>query len=632
VSFDLPMGGFWTLSVEVKSEAGSGTARFAITVGSGGLRSEGGSGTGARTKPGAGAAAQARPTEPEAPPLPAQELPAPALSALQNAFTAYEEVRARLAADRLEGLAQPAKTAAEQMRAASRALSGQASEVSDCMNQGAVAADKLAAATSLDQARQQFGELSRFLVALAASDARLQTGWHVFHCPMSKGFKKWFQKSPTLENPYMGQAMSTCGSKTDWQPTAPAAGAKGGGVSHEGHGHEGDDVAFYTCSMHPSVEKKEPGTCPICSMNLSPVTYDETEGGAVLIDEARRQLIGLKTIKVERAPLSVPIRAIGRLTYDETRLKDVTLKVQGWVARLRVSATGQPVKRGEVLFTLYSPELFATQEEYLLALASQKAASAGGRSDYLVKAAEKKLRLWDVTPSQLAAIAKRGEPIEELPILAPASGYIIEKDVVEGAAVEPGKRLYRIAALDKVWIEAQVYELDLGQVKVGQKARISLPYQAGEALEGTVAYVYPYLDPTSRTGRVRIEVANRDLAFKPDMYANVELLVDLGPRLQVPIDSVVYTGPRRLVFVDLGEGRIRPQEVTLGARNAERVEVKSGLTEGQMIVTSANFLVAAESRIRSAAQFWSDEPDTAPTVPAERDAAASSREAGHAGH
>jgi Cu(I)/Ag(I) efflux system membrane fusion protein len=165
--------------------------------------------------------------------------------------------------------------------------------------------------------------------------------------------------------------------------------------------------------------------------------------------------------------------------------------------------------------------------------------------------------------------------------------------------------------------------MDLSRVKKGQIAKVSLPYQAGETLEGKVAYVYPYLDPASRTGRVRIELANKDLAFKPDMYANVELSVDLGPRLQVPVDSVVYTGPRRLVFVDVGEDRIRPQEVTLGARNADMVEVTSGLTEGQVIVTSANFLIAAESRIRSAAGLWSEGEAPAPAPQGASD---------HAGH
>ncbi len=603
--FDLPMAGSWTLEVDVKSKAGSGSARLSMTVDSAGLRVVGGA---------AGAPTASGPSELAPPALQPTELPPAALSAIQNAFAAYEEVRAALAQDRLEPVGPAARIAAEQMGAAAGALAGNASDLADCVRAGGVATEKLAKAGSLDEARAHFGEVSRLLVALGTADVRLQKGWHVFRCPMAKGFKSWFQRSPTLENPYMGQAMATCGSEIAWQATFAATTA--GPMSHEGHGHEGEDIAHYTCSMHPSVEKKEAGTCPICSMTLLPVTYDETESGVVRVSQARRQQIGLKTSKVTRAPMSIAIRAVGRLTYDETRLKDVTLKVKGWIARLKVSATGQPVKKGETLLTLYSPDLYAAQQEYLLALDSQKAAgptSAAGRSDYLVKAAEKKLALWDLTPAQIAAIARRGEPLEELPILSPAAGFVIEKDVVEGASVEPGQRLYRIAALDRVWIEAQVYEMDLAHVKKGQTARVSLPYQVGETITGQVAYVYPYLDPTSRTGRVRIELPNKDLAFKPDMYANVELAVDLGRRIQVPVDSVVYTGPRRLVFVDMGEDRLRPQEVTLGARNADSVEVTSGLSEGQVIVTSANFLVAAESRIRSAAQIWSEQPQPSPT-------------------
>ena len=576
-------------------------------------------GGGGASVPAARGKVAAQPGDPEPPSLPPLALPDPALAAVQNAFAAYEEVRAALAQDRLEPVGPAARVVAEQMEAAAGALATASPPVAGCVRQAVAAARATAAARSLDDARAAFGELSRFLVALGAADPRLQPGWHLFRCPMAKGFKTWFQKSPAIENPYMGQAMVTCGSEVPWQ--APPA-AHTGPMSHEGHGHAGGDVAFYTCAMHPSVKKAEPGQCPICSMELVPVTYEETESGVVRVDPERRRRIGLKTARVVRAPLVVGIRAVGRLTYDETRLKDVTLKVKGWIARLEVSATGQPVRKGQRLLTLYSPDLFAAQQEYLLALESQRAGGAG-RSDYLVEAAAKKLALWDLSPAQIAAIAKRGEPLEELPILAPASGFVIEKDVVEGAAVEPGQRLFRIAALDRVWIEAQVYEMDLARVKKGQVAKVSLPYQAGETLEGAVAYVYPYLDPTSRTGRVRIELANKDLAFKPDMYANVELSVDLGPRLQVPVDSVVYTGPRRLVFVDVGEDRIRPQEVTLGARSADMVEVTSGLTEGQVIVTAANFLIAAESRIRSAASLWSEDGAPAP-------AAGESR--GHAGH
>lgn len=539
----------------------------------------------------------AAPSEKRAAPevaLPPMELPEAALASVQNAMAAYEAMRAELARDRIEGLKGPAVVVAKELRAAAAGVAR------ETLNKGAEAADRMSAASDIPDARRWFGEVTRALVGVAMADPRLREGRHLFSCPMVEGgYGKWLQTTPELENPYMGGSMPTCGGSATW--SAPPAAAQ---VAHEGHGHRGSDVAHYTCGMHPWVQQKQPGKCPICAMELAPITFEETESGVVRVDVERRRRIGVRTAAVARAPLATSIRAVGRLTYDETRLKDVTLKVKGWIAKLRVNATGQPVRRGETLFTLYSPELYAAQQEYLLALDSQR---AGGGSSYLVEAADKKLRLWDVSPSVIAELARRGKPLEELPIPAPASGYIIEKHVVEGAAVEPGQRLYRIASLDKVWVEAQIYETDLGAVKKGQEARVTLPYRAGEPMKGTVAFVYPYLDPASRTGRVRIELANAELAFKPDMYANVELRADLGPRLQIPIDAVVYTGPRRLVFVDLGEGRLRPQEVTLGARSGDAVEVLTGLREGDQVVTAANFLIAAESRIRSAAQLWDDE-------------------------
>ena len=559
---------------------------------------------------------------PDQPVLPASTLPDGPLSALQNAYAAHEEVRALLARDQIQGIAVPAALVARQLHAAHAALGNTAPEIAATLADAASAADRMAATTALPDARREFGEVNRALVAIAAADPRLQSGWQLFSCPMTGGYQKWFQRGEVLDNPYMGQAMLTCGSAAKWEAEAPPATATAPSValSHEGHPHAGTDVAHYTCAMHPSVERKQPGTCPICGMNLSPVTYDELESGVVRVDEARRERIGVKTARVGRAPMSIAIRAVGRLTFDETRLHDVTLRVSGWITRLRVNSTGQPVRRGEALLSLYSPDLFAAQQEYLLARESHRAAGEG-RGDYLLAAAEKKLSLWGMSSGQIQALARRGAASEEISVPAPASGFVIEKNVVEGAAVEPGQRLFRIASLDKVWVEAQVYELDVSQVRKGQTALVTLPYQPGDSLRGTVAYVYPYLDPTSRTGRVRIELVNKDLAFKPDMYANVEIRVDLGPRLQIPTDAVIYTGPRRLVFVDLGEGRFRPQEVTLGARSGEAVEVRAGLQAGDVIVTSGNFLIAAESRIRSAAGMWSDEVgDRRPA------------EDGHAGH
>lgn len=535
--------------------------------------------------------------ENEEPAVPLTELPPPALAALRGAFDATERVRDELASDRLDGVAGPAREVAQAIRAAQAALPGAGSEVANCLGQSTSAADALAGATDLEAARMGFGELNRFLIALAAADPRLQEGWHVFRCPMAEGFKKWFQKSATLENPYMGQAMPTCGGSSTWGVAVRDPAAE---LTHDGHGHAGDDVSHYTCSMHPSVRRESPGQCPICSMDLSPVTFDEEESGVIRIDEARRGQVGIRTGKVGRAPMTRAIRAVGRIAYDERRLEDVSLKLGGWITKLHVEETGQHVKKGQVLFTLYSPELHAAQQEYLLA-------GTGDRAGYLVRAAERKLQLWGMSRAQIDALAKRGEPSENVPFHAPASGYVIEKDVVEGAAIEAGQRLFRIAALDQVWVEADVYEADLASIDKGQRATVTLSYLPGKTFEGKVAYVYPYLDPAARTGKIRIELKNPALELKPDMYATVALEKDLGLRLQVPIDAVVYTGPRRLVFVDIGEGRLRPQEVKLGVRSEDAVEVVDGLREGEVVVTSGNFLVAAESRIRSAAKIWSEE-------------------------
>lgn len=588
--FDLAMGGSWTLEVHVTAGETSGSARFQMTVGVPGLKALGATGG----RPDA--------TEMQEPALPALALPEPALDALRVAFEATERVRVELAADRLDGIAAPAREAAQAIRAARDAQRTAPSDVSECIARAIAAAEVVSTATDIAVARRAYGDLNMYLIALAVADPRLQQGWHVFRCPMAEGFKKWFQRSPSLENPYMGQAMSTCGSASTWGVAADDV----TGISHDGHGHDGKDVSFYTCAMHPSVREKQPGTCPICSMDLSPVTYDEEESGVIFVDQARRDQRGIRTAKAASAPMTRSIRAVGRIAYDESTLGDVTLKLGGFISKLHVNRTGQPVKKGQILFTLYSPELFAAQQEYLLARESQVDAGSG-RGDYLVRAAEKKLELWGLSRAQIDAIAKQGKPLEDVPFHAPATGYVIEKNVVEGTSVEVGQRLFRIAALDRVWVETDVYETDLALIAKGQRAIVTLSYQPGKTYEGRVSYVYPYLDPASRTGKIRIELPNTGLELKPDMYATVAFQIELGPRLQIPIGAVVYTGPRRLVFVDIGEGRLRPQEVTLGVRNEETVEVIRGLREGQTIVTSGNFLIAAESRIRSSAKFWTEE-------------------------
>jgi membrane fusion protein, copper/silver efflux system len=378
------------------------------------------------------------------------------------------------------------------------------------------------------------------------------------------------------------------------------------------------EIDHYTCSMHPSVKEAAPGRCPICGMGLIPVTREQQQEGVVMIDDARRQLIGVRTDPVVLAPMRNDFRVVGHVTYDESSLADVNLKVHGWITKLYASRTGQKVTRGQTLLSLYSPELYNAEQDFILA--SQGAAtpvvepvSGPNRNEALARAARQRLHLLGLEDVQIDALAKQGTPSESVPIAAPASGFVIEKNVVEGGAVDVGVRLYRIAALTKVWIEAQVYEGDLAQVHAGQAASVTLDYLPGRTYDAKVAYVYPYLDPQTRTAQIRLELANEDLDLKPGMFASVTLSADLGPRVQVPSAAIVYTGPRRLVFVDLGNGRFRPAEVRVGAESGGMYEVLSGLRSGDQVATSGVFLIAADARISTASKYWDSAESAQPT-------------------
>ncbi len=540
---------------------------------------------------------------PRGPPLPelkTQELPAPTFAKLQTALVAYEQIRKLLAADTLDGIDAHARALQATLREAQEGAEGAVARVLDG---AAEAAEGLSNENDLDTARQIFGSLSKYFVALADADPRLTQGRFVFACPMSSGFNKWIQPSAELENPYMGTQMLTCGQLSEWTTGAKA---------HETHEHAAGEVAYYTCSMHPSVRQEQPGKCPICGMDLTPVTKQELQTGTTLIDDEKRRRIGLKLGKVARRSMVTPIRAVGEVEYDESKLHDVSLRMSGWVQRLFADKTGARVRKGQVLFTLYSPELFAAQLEYLNALQIGKDAPAASQtlratSQSLAQSAGQRLRLLGMPEAQITELAKRGKAWENVPILAPASGYITEKNVVEGAQVEAGAQVYRIADLDQVWIEAQVYESDLPYVKVGQQVDITLPYVPGRSYQGKVDYIYPSLEDRTRTAKVRVVLANPELELRPQMYANLSFQADLGERLVVPESAVLYTGPRRIVFVDLGGGRLEPRVVKLGARSGDYYEVLHGLEAGDLVVTSGNFLVASESRLKSASGLWDGE-------------------------
>lgn len=386
----------------------------------------------------------------------------------------------------------------------------------------------------------------------------------------------------------------------EWSGEATASDGSSASSDH-------DDISHWTCPMHASVHAKGAGACPICGMDLVPVKKSEQETGEVRIGAERRQEIGIRTGVVERGSLIVPVRAVGRVTINERTLKDISLKVGGWVTKLHANALGDPVRKGDPLLELYSPDLVAAQQEYLHARQSMLASSVPdgrSRSESLVRAARTRLHLWGISDEDLAALDRRGEPSESLAIRSPLSGFVIEKNVVEGGAVEAGMRLLRIAPLDQVWVEAEVYENQIELLGLEQSVKISLPYMADRRLEGRVSYVYPMLAGETRTARVRIVLPNPDLALRPDMYANVEFQADLGDRILVPASAVLYAGPRRIVFVDLGEGRLRPREVRIGIGNGDVYEVLEGLEPGEQIVLSGNYLVASESRLKSALTQW----------------------------
>jgi Cu(I)/Ag(I) efflux system membrane fusion protein len=320
-------------------------------------------------------------------------------------------------------------------------------------------------------------------------------------------------------------------------------------------------------------------------------------GTVVTIDPARRQAIGIRTDPVTMQDLKATIRAAGRVTYDETRRAEISLKFSGWIRDIRVDYVGRQVSAGEILFTVYSPELLSAQQEYLEALRGQ------GEAD-LAAAARQRLLLWDIAPSTLDAIAASGTPMDKLPILAPVSGVVLEKNVVAGSSFTAGQTLYRIAPIHPVWVIANVFQYELPLVKVGMAARILSPFPGEPPRPGRVSYVNPFLDPTTRTGEVRAVAPNPRGDLKPGMFVDVLLERDLGRKLAIPESAVLYAGDRRIVFVDLGQGRLAPREVTLGAKAGDRYEVVGGLREGDVVVTSGNFLVAAEARLRSATTKW----------------------------
>ncbi|MFQ6132098.1 MAG: efflux RND transporter periplasmic adaptor subunit [Armatimonadota bacterium] len=395
-------------------------------------------------------------------------------------------------------------------------------------------------------------------------------------------------------------------------------------ATHVGGGEgAGPGGQVWHCPMHPEYTSDGPGECPICGMDLVPVeeaaptgamTPEEEmamESGVpglepITITPKQEQYIGVRTGAVERQVLTKALRTVGLVKPDETRLSELNAKVAGWIEALYVNATGELVNRGEPLLAIYSPELVATQEEYLLALRGREQLKDSpfpeiARSgDELVASAERRLRLWDISEGQLRQLRETRKPRKTLTLYAPFTGFVMHRTATEGMHVTAGMELFKLADLSKVWVEADLYEQEIPHVEEGQRATISVKGVPGKTYTGVIDYIYPYLEGPTRTVKARFVVANPGFTLKPDMYADVEMEIPLGERLAVPTEAVIDTGERQVVFVALGEGRYVPREIRVGDRVDNWYPVESGLEEGDKVVTSGQFMIDSESRLKAA--------------------------------
>ncbi|HTU62905.1 MAG TPA: efflux RND transporter periplasmic adaptor subunit [Polyangiales bacterium] len=356
-----------------------------------------------------------------------------------------------------------------------------------------------------------------------------------------------------------------------------------------GSGHQAE---LYTCSMHPSIQSATAGSCPICGMNLTPVTPEQAASETITVDEARQHLGGVTTAAAKVAPMSTSFTAAGKVAYEESSLSDVTLRVPGYVTVMHVQALGQEVREGDPLLTMQSPELYAAQRELLAA------------AHHARHTAREKLTLLGMTDAQIEALLQSGVAQRDFVVHAQTSGFVIGKEIVTGTYVKPGQRAFRLAATNKVWIEADVDDRDLPDVHLGQTAHFTLDYMPGRIFEGKVIHLYGYLETSSRTGRVRLSADNPVRALRPGQLVIVKFESDAGQRLQVPVSSILYTGPRRLVFVREGDDMFRPQEVRVGRQVPGMVEVVDGLQAGQVVATSGTFMLAAEARITTKTPYF----------------------------
>lgn len=438
---------------------------------------------------------------------------------------------------------------------------------------------------------------------------------------------------------------------------ALAAGYLLGAGRHAGHEFAGPEGAKstatektqYTCGMHPFIIQDEPGLCPICGMKLTPLkpgagtsiaterkirhwvspmdpgyvreepgkdhmghdlvpVYEEPAGTGVFIDPVTAQNMGIRTASVELRDLARTLRAVGLVTYEESRQYSINSKIDGWIERLYVNQAGQMVRKGQPLLEIFSPELVAAQQEYILALDNSRRLSNSpfpeivDGSRRLLEAARTRLAYWDISAAQIQELEQTRQLRKTLTLYSAYGGVVTEKKAFEGMRVMAGEELLQVSDLSRVWVNVDIYEYELPWVKVGQAAEVEIPFAVGTALPGKIAFIYPYLQNETRTIQARIELPNPNLELKPDMYANVRIKTQaMANALAIPENAVLKSGKKQTVFVARGEGRFEPRAVETGITDdAGFVQILSGLSEGEVIVVSAQFMLDSESKLREA--------------------------------
>ncbi len=366
-------------------------------------------------------------------------------------------------------------------------------------------------------------------------------------------------------------------------------------------------VASSPAKKNKTIAQAQPETTQSAQQTAS-TEQEQEEAPTVEILPEKQQLIGVKTVVAEIKPLQKIIRTVGIVQYDERRLATVNTKFEGWIEKLHVDYSGRYVRKGEPLAEIYSPELLATQQEFINLLKWDKGNKSvkndaigsmlANDSRAIIEGARQRLRLSDISDEQINRIEQSGKPVRALTIYSPVSGYVVQKMAFQGMRVMPGEKLYDIADLSTVWILSDIFEYELPLIKTGEKALISLSYFPGREFSSTIDYVYPTIAGDTRSAKVRFTIPNPGNKLKPQMYTNVEVKINLGNKLVIPDDAVLDSGKRQVVYVDKGEGNFEPREVSIGMRADGMVEITSGLKAGERVTSAANFLIDSEAKLK----------------------------------